>query len=131
VLSSAKVNTTLRPLLDEIKQALVLPPTGLQPSLIIVDDVSVMDWIGIPALEIQRFLRALSALCRKVCTYCYIHLLSNVDLLPRRMHASLSGITSPHPESPTICFVNCYNSLHTTSTYARYLVVVAERYRER
>ena len=38
------------------------------PALIILDDISTLDWIGFPLLELSRFLRALRAACLKVRT---------------------------------------------------------------
>jgi hypothetical protein len=39
------------------------------PALIILDDISTLDWIGFPLLELSRFLRALRATCLKVRTF--------------------------------------------------------------
>ena len=36
------------------------------PALIILDDISTLNWIGFPLLELSRFLRALRAACLKV-----------------------------------------------------------------
>ena len=36
------------------------------PALIILDDISTLDWIGFPLQELSRFLRALRAACLKV-----------------------------------------------------------------
>jgi hypothetical protein len=36
------------------------------PALIILDDISTLDWIGFPLLELSRFLRVLRAACLKV-----------------------------------------------------------------
>ncbi|PCH35980.1 hypothetical protein WOLCODRAFT_81258, partial [Wolfiporia cocos MD-104 SS10] len=38
---------------------------GLSRWLVILDDIATLEWIGIPLVELTRFARALSALCRK------------------------------------------------------------------
>ena len=37
-----------------------------EDTLVIVDDLSTLEWIGIPSAEVSRFTRAVCALCRKV-----------------------------------------------------------------
>ncbi len=53
------------PILDPSQE---LPGTGDSfPRLIILDDISTLQWIGFEACDIHWFLRALKALCAKVC----------------------------------------------------------------
>ncbi|EIN11178.1 hypothetical protein PUNSTDRAFT_82728 [Punctularia strigosozonata HHB-11173 SS5] len=65
LLSYTKPNASLRPLFNDIKRGLESPSAVGKPSLIIVDDIAVMEWIGFPYVEIARFIRALTALCRQ------------------------------------------------------------------
>lgn len=37
--------------------------------LIILDDISTLEWIGFPLLDVSRFIRALVAACRRVSIY--------------------------------------------------------------
>ncbi|KAJ7125283.1 hypothetical protein C8R44DRAFT_618674 [Mycena epipterygia] len=53
----------LRPVLDAVVSAL----DGADDTLVIVDDLAALDWLGFSSvLDITRFCRALSAACRKV-----------------------------------------------------------------
>jgi len=54
----------LRLLIERVQGCLDRAADG--PALIIVDDISTLDWIGFPLLELSRFLRALRATCLKV-----------------------------------------------------------------
>ncbi len=56
---------SLRSLYDAVRQKLV--EHSDQKVLVIVDDLSSMEWIGITVEEIARFTRALCALSRQVC----------------------------------------------------------------
>ncbi|CAL1706057.1 unnamed protein product [Somion occarium] len=65
--------TLLRPLFDLTSERLSeWSDEGATP-LVVLDNISALEWIGFPVSDILRFLRALSALCRK----------SNVALLIR------------------------------------------------
>jgi hypothetical protein len=55
---------TLRPLFDRV--ASKVGPNAT-PTLVILDDVTSLQWIGFSFLDITRFTRALRALCLKVC----------------------------------------------------------------
>ena len=58
--------TSLRPIYDQIRGTLV---EG-EDTLVVLDDLSSLEWIGTPGLEVARFTRAVCALCRKVCCTC-------------------------------------------------------------
>lgn len=58
---------SLRSVLDKLRQTLSeLGKEQDSPPLVILDDISSLEWMGIPVLELSRFCRALCALCRKV-----------------------------------------------------------------
>ena len=61
---------SLRLLVERVQSCLDRAAGG--PALIIVDDISTLDWIGFPILELSRFLRALRAACLKVCSIMFI-----------------------------------------------------------
>ncbi|KIM40346.1 hypothetical protein M413DRAFT_446533 [Hebeloma cylindrosporum] len=48
-----------------IKRVQVCLDRAAGPALIILDDISALDWIGFPLLDLSRFLRALRAACLK------------------------------------------------------------------
>ena len=56
----------LRAAFDRIQDLLSSKPKKLGSTLFIVDDISTLDWIGIPLADVQNFIRALRALCLKV-----------------------------------------------------------------
>ena len=58
--------SSLRAAFDRIQDILSSKLEKLGSMLIIVDDVSTLDWIGIPSADVQKFIRALRALCLKV-----------------------------------------------------------------
>jgi len=41
-------------------------PDGAGPTMVILDDITMLEWIGFPLLGITRFARALRAACMKV-----------------------------------------------------------------
>jgi hypothetical protein len=55
---------TLRPILDAVVSA--LGPNDGSDTLVIIDDLATLDWLGFSVLDITRFCRALAAACRKV-----------------------------------------------------------------
>lgn len=59
------VPSTLRDLFTEVRSA--LQSKAGERILVVVDDLALTEWIGIPVQELARFARALSALCRQVC----------------------------------------------------------------
>lgn len=60
---------TLKPFFDHVKNIIgSLNASTLSQTLILLDDISILEWIGVPVAELSRFARALSALCRKVRT---------------------------------------------------------------
>ena len=59
---------SLRPIFDQIHGIM----NEGEDCLVIVDDLSTLEWIGTPGLEVARFARALCALCRKVRSRFYI-----------------------------------------------------------
>ena len=66
VLSQLHGATTLRPLYDIAQAHLQATAADEGHALVILDTVSPLEWIGYSTTELFRFLRALSALCRKV-----------------------------------------------------------------
>lgn len=57
----------LRPIYDQILASVEFSATQSQNDhMIIVDDLSSFGWIGVSALELSRFVRALRALSNKV-----------------------------------------------------------------
>ncbi|KAJ7655621.1 hypothetical protein DFH06DRAFT_1200535 [Mycena polygramma] len=53
----------LRPILDAVVSALGID--GAADTLVIVDDLTALEWLGFSVLDITRFCRALAAACRK------------------------------------------------------------------
>lgn len=51
---------------DRVKDHLLSDPEGFHSTLLILDDISSLEWMGLASLEVQRFARALRALCLKV-----------------------------------------------------------------
>ncbi|KAH9949101.1 hypothetical protein B0H21DRAFT_730631 [Amylocystis lapponica] len=61
-----KPTPSLLSLLNKVRAALDDPSDERgSPSLVILDDIASLEWIGVPLLELLRFTRALCALCRK------------------------------------------------------------------
>ncbi|CAA7266451.1 unnamed protein product [Cyclocybe aegerita] len=60
---SAEAN--LRGVFDRVRMALENSRPSQQPHLIILDDVSVLEWIGFSPTSVQRFIRALRSLALK------------------------------------------------------------------
>lgn len=56
----------LRPVVDALRALLDSTEEG---ALVILDDLSALEWLGVPAPELTRLVRALTALCRKVCLH--------------------------------------------------------------
>ncbi|KAI5122584.1 hypothetical protein M0805_004800 [Coniferiporia weirii] len=75
---------TLRPLYDRICQALEGCDTTSDdgPNMIILDGLSLLQWSGMPIVEIKRFVRALRAICVKHQTTLVVsqHLTSSDEL---------------------------------------------------
>jgi hypothetical protein len=63
ILKGGSETLSLRPLYELIEADLPKESPG---ALVILDDISVLEWIGIPFNDIIRFCRALRALCMKV-----------------------------------------------------------------
>ncbi|KZT10582.1 uncharacterized protein LAESUDRAFT_692730 [Laetiporus sulphureus 93-53] len=58
--------SSLKALYDRIRDAVGETPSGLEPkTLVVVDDLAALEWIGMPVQELFRFVRALYAICRK------------------------------------------------------------------
>ncbi|CAE6480194.1 unnamed protein product [Rhizoctonia solani] len=57
--------TSLRPLYDVIRHAFELLSPNIVGKLLILGDVSTLEWIGTPATEVSRFVRAVRALAVK------------------------------------------------------------------
>ncbi|KDQ19972.1 hypothetical protein BOTBODRAFT_183988 [Botryobasidium botryosum FD-172 SS1] len=78
--------SSLRPLFGQISSALTHPspdstsgePTHGAQVMLIIDDISTLEWIGYPSTEIIRFYRAAHASCRKnaasLIALCHDHL---------------------------------------------------------
>ena len=58
---------SLRSLMDKLRETLDDLARDPDPHcLVILDDITTLEWVGISVLELSRFCRALCALCRKV-----------------------------------------------------------------
>lgn len=66
--SDSQAKPTLRPLFDHVASRVGSDSTS---SLVILDDITSLHWIGFSFLDIARCTRALRALCRKVHLYCW------------------------------------------------------------
>jgi hypothetical protein len=51
---------------ESLREHLPSDPENSNTTLVILDDVSSLEWMGVPSTEVQRFVRALRALCLKV-----------------------------------------------------------------
>ena len=58
--------SSLKALFNEVRSALLSRREGGPKNLVILDDLASFEWIGIPMEDINRFIRALCALCRQV-----------------------------------------------------------------
>lgn len=56
---------TMRPIYDSVRNALNRLPGGTR-SMVILDDITSLEWIGFSSLDLGRFSRALCSLCSKV-----------------------------------------------------------------
>ena len=59
-------NSLLRPLLDLTRKKVTEWSNPESNILVVLDDISTLEWIGFQAADLLRFIRALAALCRKV-----------------------------------------------------------------
>lgn len=66
VLDRVQPAGSLRPLFDVVQTDLQATSGGNASVLVILDDISSLEWFGFSSTEISRFLRALCATCRKV-----------------------------------------------------------------
>ncbi|KAI0266948.1 hypothetical protein BC834DRAFT_823004 [Gloeopeniophorella convolvens] len=76
-------NVTLLPILDLIRRSMA-QAKGSSRTLLIIDDLATLEWIGHSALDISRFARAAVALCAK----------DNVDLAVRHHVATPNDLDS-------------------------------------
>lgn len=53
----------LRPIYDRVQACMRKSDDSM---LVILDDITLLEWIGFPLIDIIRFSRALRALCQKV-----------------------------------------------------------------
>ncbi|KAJ3557327.1 hypothetical protein NM688_g1531 [Phlebia brevispora] len=56
----------LKPIIDDLDSLLNEEPSKSSSTLVILDDISSLEWMGVPTQDLQRFARALAALCRKL-----------------------------------------------------------------
>ena len=75
---------SLRPVYDELRG--MLREFG-EETLVIVDDLSSLVWIGVSTQEVSRFTRAICALCRKVRALQYSQQAAYLN--PRQANVSL------------------------------------------
>ena len=61
------LQVSLRKMYDHIRDALQLAKEGQVNTLVILDDLATLEWIGVAVEELARFSRAVCALCRQVC----------------------------------------------------------------
>ena len=83
-LSEASAGISLRPIFDELFSALTQPDHKDAHTLIIVDDLSTLEWIGFSASDVSHFARALCALSRKVGITIFESYLADDTLRHRR-----------------------------------------------
>lgn len=57
---------SLRAVFDRVKEYLPSEAENSSSNLLILDDISSLEWMGVSSSEVQRFARALRALCLKV-----------------------------------------------------------------
>ncbi|KAJ7736867.1 hypothetical protein B0H16DRAFT_110288 [Mycena metata] len=88
----------LRPVLDAVVSALG-PDADRTDTLVIVDDLATLDWLGFSVLDITRFCRALAATCRKANATLLIrqHLLAP-DAAPDELFRALNQLCTYHME---------------------------------
>jgi hypothetical protein len=91
--------TSLRPIFDHVSAILdgeVDKAHDGMHNLVILDDITSLQWIGLPLLELIRFTRALRALCLKVLDLAISYAANPFDSNWRSsgslMHVSLSDI---------------------------------------
>jgi len=56
----------LQVIFDRVQQSILQDPTNITPCLLILDDITTLEWVGFSATDVQHFIRALRALCVKV-----------------------------------------------------------------
>ncbi|TCD61382.1 hypothetical protein EIP91_008536 [Steccherinum ochraceum] len=56
----------LRALFEVVEKTLSQWTAGTTPGLVIIDDLSVLEWMGFSAQEVWRFIRALQSACRRI-----------------------------------------------------------------
>jgi hypothetical protein len=54
---------------EHVRENLPSDPGSANTTLLILDDVSSLEWMGVPSADVHRFLRALRALCLKVLVH--------------------------------------------------------------
>ncbi|KAF5359008.1 hypothetical protein D9758_004871 [Tetrapyrgos nigripes] len=64
-LQSSAEDSPFRSLCDKVRGLLDSMEDSSEPTLVILDDIATLEWIGYPILEVTRFCRALRALCAK------------------------------------------------------------------
>lgn len=68
-LAGSSAKAPLRPLFDSVVDSLSVDTSnggGNVDHLVILDDITTLEWIGFPSLDVSRFIRALVAACRRV-----------------------------------------------------------------
>lgn len=65
--------------------------------LVILDDVSILEWIGFEAQDVGRFCRAVRVLCLKVLAHSSTTLVLLVDALPTETRNALHPTPHHHP----------------------------------
>lgn len=56
----------LQVIFDRVQQSISRDSTNITPCLLILDDITTLEWVGFPPTDVQHFIRALRALCLKV-----------------------------------------------------------------
>jgi hypothetical protein len=62
--SSSDAPNNLRPIYDRVQAC--MSKSDDDSMLVILDDITILEWIGFPLIDIIHFSRALRALCQKV-----------------------------------------------------------------
>ncbi|KAG8688836.1 hypothetical protein FRC11_004680 [Ceratobasidium sp. 423] len=79
IVSCPPLATSLRPLYDVIQHAFERLTPSAVGKLLILGDVSSLEWIGIPATEVSRFVRAVRALAVKASSSSHVLCSFNYD----------------------------------------------------
>lgn len=129
-LDEIAVPRTLRPLLGHIQNAVKKIGSSKSSTddatnvLVVLDDISTIEWTGYTKNELSRFCRSLSAFCTKVrpvgsCSLCLPLLTYKISSshVTRERYLSLFAIIFSPPKNQTISSDLCTNYARLTLKY--------------